>query len=110
MDLANHVRRGEVELIEAAVDEDTARVQHGTHGAIGHNHTAGQLITKFLGAGLDGCSHERWSQARFAKAQNAILFSLTQVARDVLRSSQRMISFTFSPRTSVCRPCRPRYK
>ena len=62
MDLANHVRRGEVELIEAAIDEHAARVEHGTHRAIGHNHTAGQLVTKFLGAGTDGCSHERRSQ------------------------------------------------
>ena len=66
MDLANHVGRGEVQLVEAAVDEDAARVEHGTHGAIGHDHAAGQLVTKFLGAGTDGCSHERRSQMPFA--------------------------------------------
>ena len=66
MDLANHVRRREVELVEAAVDEHAARVQHGTHGAIGHDYAAGQLVTKFLGAGTDRCSHERRSQVPFA--------------------------------------------
>ena len=81
VDLADQVGRREVQLVEAAVDEDAARVEHGAHGAIGHHDAAGQLVTKFLGAGTHGCSHERRSQARFAKAQNAILFSLTQVAR-----------------------------
>ena len=58
MDLANHVGRREVQLIEAAIDEHAARVKHGTHRAIGHDHAARQLVTEFLGTGTDRCSHE----------------------------------------------------
>ena len=58
MDLAHHVRRREVQLVEAAIDEHAARVKHGTHCAIGHDYAARQLVTKFLGAGTNRCSHE----------------------------------------------------
>src|ERR1022692_3149345 len=62
MDLANHVGRRQVELIEAAVDEHAARIEHGTHGAVGHNDAGRQLVAEFLGAGTGGCSHEKRSQ------------------------------------------------
>ena len=61
MDLPHHVGRGEVQLVEAAVDEHAARIEHGAHGAIGHHHTAGQLLTELLGSGLGG-SHFRGSR------------------------------------------------
>ena len=67
VDLAHQVGRGEVQLVEAAVDEDAARIQHGAHGAIGHHDAAGQLVAKFLGAGTRRCRHEKRSQARVGR-------------------------------------------
>src|SRR5439155_19185930 len=59
VDAANQVWRREIELIEAAVDEDAARIEHGAHGAIGHHHTAGETFTKLLSAADGNGIHGR---------------------------------------------------
>jgi hypothetical protein len=56
MDLPHHVGGGEVELVEAAVDEDAAGVQHGAHGAVGDPDASRQLFSKLLGPAA-GCGH-----------------------------------------------------
>jgi sialate O-acetylesterase len=48
VDLAHHAGGGQVQLVEAAVDEHAARVEHGAHGAVGHQDTAGKLLSKLL--------------------------------------------------------------
>ena len=42
-------RRGEIEFIETAIDEDALRVQHRAHGAIGHQHTPSKLLPELPG-------------------------------------------------------------
>src|ERR1039457_4789780 len=84
MDLANDVGRGEVELIEAAVDEDAARVEHGTHGAVGDNDAGRQLVAEFLSAGTDGCSHVETVASAVGNGESAICFILPQVGRGAL--------------------------
>ena len=57
VDLANQIGRREIQLVETAVDEDAAGVEHGAHGAVRHQDAAGQLLTEFLGAGIGGSGH-----------------------------------------------------
>ncbi len=57
MDAAHQVRRRQIQLIEGTVEEHAPGVEHGTHGAIGHQHAARQLVTEFLGACASGCHH-----------------------------------------------------
>jgi hypothetical protein len=57
VNLPHHVRRGEVQLVEAAVDEHAARVEHGAHGAVGHHGAARELLSKLFGAGCGGDRH-----------------------------------------------------
>src|SRR5262249_40354838 len=45
----DQVRLCEVELVEAAVQEDAARVQHRAHRAIGHEHAFAECIKKGAG-------------------------------------------------------------
>ncbi len=65
VDFLHQGGRGEVELVEAAVDEDALAVQHGPHGAVGHEDTAGQLFTKLLGSagGHQTLRRPRWTSA-----------------------------------------------
>src|ERR1019366_10054641 len=86
MDLANGVGRGEVKLIEAAVDEDAARVEHGTHGAIGHNDAGRQLVAEFLSAGSGGSSHVETVASAVGNRESAMCFILPQVGRGALRN------------------------
>jgi hypothetical protein len=57
VNLPHHVGRGEVQLIEAAVDENAARIEHGAHGAVGHHGAARELLSKLFGAGCGGGRH-----------------------------------------------------
>jgi hypothetical protein len=57
VDLADQVGRREIQLVEAAVDEDPAGVEHGAHSAVRHQDAAGQLLAEFLGAVVGGSSH-----------------------------------------------------
>ncbi len=43
---ADQVRSGEIQLVEAAVDEDAAGVEHGAHGAVGHHDAVLQLAAE----------------------------------------------------------------
>ncbi len=40
----NQVRVGEVQFVVAAVDKDTAAIEHSTHGAIGKHGAAGEDV------------------------------------------------------------------
>ena len=63
MNLPYDVRRGEIQLIVAAVDEDAFVIEHGSHGAVGHQDAAGELVAERLHAG-DGAGfcHESLTQ------------------------------------------------
>ncbi len=63
VDLADQVGRREIQLIEAAVDEDAAGVEHGAHGAVRHQDAAGQLLAEFLGAVVGGGGHGKLARA-----------------------------------------------
>jgi hypothetical protein len=59
VNLAHHVGLRQVQLVEAPVDEHTARVQHGAHGAIRDEDAPRQLIPEFLSAILGSDGHGR---------------------------------------------------
>jgi hypothetical protein len=76
VDLAHEIGLGEIQLVEAAIDEDAAGVQHGAHGAIGHDDPLSQLIAEFLGTSTKGCSHKGT-----AGSAEAIIFDFTAGGR-----------------------------
>ena len=51
VDFLHHLRRGKVQLIEAAVDENAFGIEHGAHSAVGHYNFRLQLAAEFSGAG-----------------------------------------------------------
>src|SRR5260370_2052161 len=63
MDLPYDVRRGEIHLVVAAVDEDAFVIEHGSHGPVGHQDAAGKLVAERLHTG-DGAGfcHEALTQ------------------------------------------------
>ncbi len=81
VDLADQVGLRQVQLIEAAVDEHAAGVEHGAHGAIGHDDATGQLIAKFLGAAAGSCLHGETSQKTASGTDIAIFPILPHGAR-----------------------------
>jgi hypothetical protein len=52
----NHCRVREIQLIEATIDEHSARVKHGAHGAIGKDRAVGEDVGK-LGHSILMLSH-----------------------------------------------------
>jgi len=56
MNLADHAGIGQVELVEAAVDEDALGIEHRAHRAVGDQRAAFQQITKF-GSPADSLRH-----------------------------------------------------
>ena len=87
VDLADQVGLREVQLVEAAVDEDAARVEHGAHGAIGHHDAAGQLIAELLGAGTHGCSHGKSGRKSRFRARKMRYFRFYRRRRGARRPS-----------------------
>ena len=81
VNLADQVGLRKVQLIEAAIDEHAARVEHGAHGAIGHDDSAGQLIAEFLGAAAGSCVHGETSQKAASGTDIAIFPILPHGAR-----------------------------
>src|SRR5262249_52733652 len=51
VDAAHEARVRDVELVEAAVEEDAARVQHRAHGAVGHDNALADALEEGLHKG-----------------------------------------------------------
>ncbi len=54
VNLPDHVGRGDIQLVETAVDEHPASIKHGAHGAVGDHGAARELVAELFGAGCRG--------------------------------------------------------
>ena len=103
MNLPHHVGRGDVQLIEAAVDEHAARIKHGAHGAVGHHGAAGKLLSKLFGAGSGGGRHGEDIRICYSVAADADIVILPHVGhRERAEDARAFAAHRFPRKGSPC--------